>query len=64
MGEECKGLWSYSMRLPKCSEVMHTLLKCTFLHMQVHVHGVIVPMDMEKDLKSFLKIFGNLELGL
>jgi len=32
--------------------------------MQVHVHGVIVPMDMEKDLKSFLKIFGNLELGL
>jgi hypothetical protein len=45
-------------------EPMHALLKHTFLHVQVLVCDGIMPMEVEKDLKPYLKISRKLKLGL
>jgi hypothetical protein len=43
---------------------MHALFKHTFLHAQVFVRDGIMPMEVEKDLKPYLKIFRKLKPGL
>jgi len=42
-------------------EPMHALLKHTFLHVQVLVCDGIMPMEVEKDLKPYLKISRKLK---
>lgn len=65
MSEEGEGLlWCYQMGLLECLKPMHALLKHIFLHVQVHVCDIIMPMEVYKDSKPSSKIFGKLELGL
>jgi hypothetical protein len=45
-------------------EPMHALLKHTFLHVQVLVCDGIMPMEVEKHLKPYLKISRKLKPGL
>jgi hypothetical protein len=65
MGEEGERLlWCYQMGLLECSEPMHALLKHNFLHVQLHVCDIIMPMEVNKYSKPFKKIFEKLEIGL
>jgi len=40
---------------------MHALFKHNLLHVQMFVHHIIVLVEVEKDMKPFLKIFEKLE---
>lgn len=62
MGEKGEGQsWFHRMGLLKCSKPMHALFKHVLLHVQVHANHIVMSMEVEKDLKPFLKISKKLE---
>jgi len=62
MGEKSKGLpWCHWMGSLECFKPMHKLLECIFLHVQAPMCDIIMPMEVEKDLKPSLKISKKLK---
>ncbi len=56
MGEKGKRMsWFHQMGPLESSKPMHTLLKCMFLHVQMHLSDIIMHMAMENDPKPFPK---------
>jgi hypothetical protein len=50
MGEKGKRmLWFHRMGPLECSKPMHTLFKCMFLHVQMHLNDIVMPMEVEND---------------
>jgi len=58
MGEKGKKLsWFHQLEPLEYLEPMHALFLKKFLHVQMHVHDIIMLMAVEEDLKPFQKIF-------
>ncbi len=52
MGEKGERMsWFHQMGPLECLKSMHTLLKCKFLHVQMHLSDIVMPMEVENDPK-------------